>query len=244
MLTFSTENTLSLEPKSPLGVFACSTIYFLLTSPLLGVYAHTKQHLFMQNKANLPTPANEPNLSSNKHLRTRTTPGGPKKQSQSKTNWQKNRDPCQTSPNTSYQFRGTLLRAYKAPLAGVPPLHATRAHKTTPFMQNKANFRRADNDRNLSSNKHLRRKTTPSTTKKQSQSKPALNSHEKPLSPAPSFRLHQHRPAKGGTLSAEYWSLSIKNGRWRLCRLVWVVFSGRICPLLFLPTEAPWPFIP
>jgi len=38
---------------------------------------------FMQNKANFPTPANEPNHSSNKHLRTQITPGGPKKQSQS-----------------------------------------------------------------------------------------------------------------------------------------------------------------
>jgi len=50
MLTFSTENTLSLEPKSPPGVFACSTIYFLLTSPLLGVYARTKQHLLCKTK--------------------------------------------------------------------------------------------------------------------------------------------------------------------------------------------------
>ena|GEM_PF-1255384 len=40
----------------------------------------------MQNKANFPTPANEPNLSSNKRLRTRTTPGGAKKQSQFKAN--------------------------------------------------------------------------------------------------------------------------------------------------------------
>ena len=38
---------------------------------------------FMQNKANFPTPANEPNLSYNKHLRTQTTSGGAKKQSQS-----------------------------------------------------------------------------------------------------------------------------------------------------------------
>jgi len=37
---------------------------------------------FMQNKANFPTPANEPNLSSNKHLRTQTTSGSAKKQSQ------------------------------------------------------------------------------------------------------------------------------------------------------------------
>jgi hypothetical protein len=36
----------------------------------------------MQNKANLPTPANEPNLSYNKHLRRKTTPGAAKKQSQ------------------------------------------------------------------------------------------------------------------------------------------------------------------
>jgi len=33
----------------------------------------------------------------------------------------------------------------------------TRAHKTTPFMQNKANFRSPANDRNLISNKHLRK---------------------------------------------------------------------------------------
>ena len=68
MLEFSTENTLSLEPKSPLGVFACSTtrllycstvllsplacstIYFLLTSPLLQVDARTKQHLLCKTK--------------------------------------------------------------------------------------------------------------------------------------------------------------------------------------------------
>ena len=50
MLTFSTQNTLSLEPKSPPGVFACSTIYFLLTSPLLQVYARTKQHLLCKTK--------------------------------------------------------------------------------------------------------------------------------------------------------------------------------------------------
>jgi len=37
---------------------------------------------FMQNKANFPTPANEPNLSSNKRLRTQITSGGAKKQSQ------------------------------------------------------------------------------------------------------------------------------------------------------------------
>ena len=34
---------------------------------------------FMQNKANLPTPANEPNLSSNEALRQKTTPGSAKK---------------------------------------------------------------------------------------------------------------------------------------------------------------------
>jgi len=68
MLTFSTENTLSLELKSPLGVFACSTtrllycstvllsplacstIYFLLTSPLLRMNARTKQHLLCKTK--------------------------------------------------------------------------------------------------------------------------------------------------------------------------------------------------
>jgi len=50
MLEFSTENTLSLEPKSPPGSLACSTIYFLLTSPLLQVYARTKQHLLCKTK--------------------------------------------------------------------------------------------------------------------------------------------------------------------------------------------------
>jgi len=50
MLTFSTQNTLSLEPKSPLGSFACSTIYFLLTSLLLQAYARTKQHLLCKTK--------------------------------------------------------------------------------------------------------------------------------------------------------------------------------------------------
>jgi len=50
MLTFSTENTPKLEPKSPPGSLACSTIYFLLTSPLLGVFARTKQYLLCKTK--------------------------------------------------------------------------------------------------------------------------------------------------------------------------------------------------
>jgi len=50
MPTFSTENTLSLEPKSPTGSLACSTIYFLLTSPLLRMNARTKQHLLCKTK--------------------------------------------------------------------------------------------------------------------------------------------------------------------------------------------------
>ncbi len=58
-----------------------------------------------------------------------------------------------------------LLSTYFSSVAGVCE------HKTTPFMQNKANFRRAVNDCNLSYNKHLRTQTTPSPTKKQSQFK-------------------------------------------------------------------------
>jgi len=50
MLTFSTENTLSLEPKSPPGSLACSTIYFLLASPLLRMNARTKQYLLCKTK--------------------------------------------------------------------------------------------------------------------------------------------------------------------------------------------------
>jgi len=50
MLTFSTQNTPKLEPKSPPGVFACSTIYFLLTSPPLQVDARTKQYLLCKTK--------------------------------------------------------------------------------------------------------------------------------------------------------------------------------------------------
>jgi len=50
MLTFSTQNTPKLEPKSPLGMPACSTIYFLLTSPLLQVDARTKQYLLCKTK--------------------------------------------------------------------------------------------------------------------------------------------------------------------------------------------------
>jgi len=176
MLTFSTQNTPKLEPKSPLGMPACSTIYFLLStyfSAVAGGCAH-KTIPFMQNKANFRRADNDRNLSSNKHLRQKTTPGAAKKQSQFKTNWQKGHDPCQTSPNTSYQFRGTILRAYKAPLAGVPPLHANRAHKTTPFMQNKANFPTPANEPNLSYNKPLRTQTTPEGPKKQSQFKPTV----------------------------------------------------------------------
>jgi len=50
MLTFSTENTPKLEPKPPTGSLACSTIYFLLTSPLLRMNARTKQHLLCKTK--------------------------------------------------------------------------------------------------------------------------------------------------------------------------------------------------
>jgi|GEM_PF-4037456 len=120
---------------------ACLLYYLLSThfSPIAGECAH-KTTPFMQNKANFQRADNDCNLSSNKHLRRKTTPGGAKKQSQFKTNWQKGRDPCQTSPNTSYQFRPTILRAYKAPLAGVPPLHATRAHKTIPNYAKQSQF--------------------------------------------------------------------------------------------------------
>gem|GEM_PF-6603586 len=135
----------------------------------------------MQNKANFRRHDNESNLSYNKHLRRKTTPGGAKKQSQFKTNWQKGRDPCQTSPNTSYEIRDTILRAYKAPLAGVPPLQANRAHKTTPFMQNKANFRRAANDRNLSHSKGLRKKPAPAAKKNKANSRKAQNDRVGPL---------------------------------------------------------------
>jgi len=161
------------KPGTKISPWRFRLPYYLLStyfSAVAGVCAH-KTTPFMQNKANFQRPANDCNLSSNKHLRRKTTPASAKKQSQFKTNRQKDRDPCQTSPNTSYQFRSTLLRAYKAPLAGVPSVQATRAHKTTPFMQNKANFQRHDNECNLSSNKHLRTQTTPSTTKKQSQFK-------------------------------------------------------------------------
>jgi len=50
MLTFSTENTPKLEPESPPGMPACSTIYFLLTSPLLRMNARAKQHLLCKTK--------------------------------------------------------------------------------------------------------------------------------------------------------------------------------------------------
>jgi len=68
---------------------------------------------------------------------------------------------------TSSELRSSvpIRRLWPGFLSCRPP----RAHKTTPFMQNKANFRRHDNDCNLSYNKHLRRKTTPGGAKKQSQ---------------------------------------------------------------------------
>jgi len=50
MLTFSTANTPKLEPESPPRSFACSTIYFLLTSPLLRMNARTKQYLLCKTK--------------------------------------------------------------------------------------------------------------------------------------------------------------------------------------------------
>jgi len=64
MLKFSTANTPKLEPKSPPGPLACSTIYFLLTSRslqptkrLAEVNARTKQHLLCKTK-----PISEPLL--------------------------------------------------------------------------------------------------------------------------------------------------------------------------------------
>ena len=50
MLTFSTQNMPKLEPESPPGMPACSTIYFLLTSPPLQVDARTKQYLLCKTK--------------------------------------------------------------------------------------------------------------------------------------------------------------------------------------------------
>jgi hypothetical protein len=121
MLTFSSENTLSLELKSPLGVFACSTTRLLYCSPV------------------------------------------------------------------SFGLLYYLLSTCFSPVAGVC------AHKTTPFMQNKANFRRAVNDCNLSYNKHLRRKTTPGGAKKQSQSNPISNPALEPYPSSRSFRVRQCR---------------------------------------------------
>jgi len=287
MPTFSTENTPKLEPKSPPGSLACSTIYFLLTSRslqptkrLAEVNARTKQYLLCKTKPicqgllmtvtsaitrlydkkpPLEAPKNKANSKpigkkaatlaklhqiratssevrssvsirrlwpgflrytqparTKQHLLCKTKPisegllmnltsaitstyehkpppGGAKKQSQSKTNWQKGRDPCQTSPNTSYQFRGTLLRAYKAPLAGVPPLQAPRAHKTTPFMQNKANFRRAANDCNLSYNKHLRQKNHPFDHQK---TKPIQRPARTFCRQIPAFLFNRSNPAR------------------------------------------------
>jgi len=169
MLTFSTENTLSLEPKSPPGVFACSTIYFLLTSPLLQVDARTKQHLLCKTK-----PISEALLM---NLTSATTSTYEEKPPIRPPKNKANSKPIGKKAATLaklHQIRATSSEVRSSvPIrhlwAGVPPLQAPRAHKTTPFMQNKANFRSPANESNLSSNKHLRTQTTPGGAKKQSQ---------------------------------------------------------------------------
>jgi len=178
MLTFSTENTLRLEPKSPPRSLACSTIYFLLTSRslqptkrLAEVNARTKQYLLCKTK-----PISEGLLTTVTSALTSTYEHkppleAPKNKANSKPIGKKTATLAKLHqiPNTRYEIRDTILRAYKAPLAGVPPLQANRAHKTIPFMQNKANLPTPANEPNLSSNKALRRKTTPEGPKKQSQ---------------------------------------------------------------------------
>jgi len=153
-----------------LRIFAFCILLFDFFPPLQA-YARTKQHLLCKTKpisggllmtvtsAITSTYEEKPPLRPQKN-KANSKPIGKKAATLAKLHQIR---------ATRYEIRDTILRAYKAPLAGVPPLHATRAHKTTPFMQNKANFRRADNDRNLSSNKHLREQTTPGGPKKQSQ---------------------------------------------------------------------------
>ena len=44
------------------------------------------------------------------------------------------------SPAEIRQIRPNILRAYKAPLAGIPSVQAPRAHKTTPYYAKQSQF--------------------------------------------------------------------------------------------------------
>jgi len=174
MLTFSTENTPKLEPKSPPGSLTCSTIYFLLTSPLLRMNARTKQHLLCKTK-----PISQPllvNLTSAITSTYEEKPPleAPKNKANSKPIGKKAATLAKLHQirATSSELRSSVPIRHLWP--GFLRYRPPGAHKTTPFMQNKANFRRAANECNLSYNKHLRRKTAPGGPKKQSQSKPNL----------------------------------------------------------------------
>jgi len=177
MPTFSTENTLSLEPKSPPGPLACSTIYFLLTSPPLQAYARTKQHLLCKTK-----PISKGLLMSVTSALTSTYEEkppleAPKNKANSKPIGKK-----AATLAKLHQIRATSSDL----LSSVPIRHLwpgflryspPRAHKTIPNYAKQSQFPKASNDCNLNSNKHLRRKTTPGGAKKQSQSpkRPKMN---------------------------------------------------------------------
>jgi hypothetical protein len=157
MPTFSTENTLSLEPKSPTGSLACSTIYFLLTSPLLRMNARTKQHLLCKTK-----PISKPLLMNLTSALTSTyeekpPPDAPKNKANSKPIGKKTATLAKLHQirDTSSEVRSSVPIRHLWP--GFPCYRPPARTKQHLVMQNKANFRRAANDYNLSYNKHLRR---------------------------------------------------------------------------------------
>jgi len=140
MLTFSTQNTLSLEPKSPLGMPACSTIYFLLTFPLLQVYARTKQYLLCKTKPISGGIIMTVTSALTSTYERKPPPEAPKNKANSKPIGKK-----AATLAKLHQIRATssdllssvpIRRLWPGFLSCRPP----RAHKTIPFMQNKANL--------------------------------------------------------------------------------------------------------
>jgi len=182
MPTFSTENTLSLEPKSPPGVFACSTTRLLYCSPvLLSPLACSTIYFLLTSRSLQPTKRlAEVNASTKQHLLCKTKPIYQPllmTVTSALTSTYEHKPPLEPPKNKAnpkpigkkaatlaklHQIRATSSELHSSVPTrhlwpGFPRYRPPGAHKTTPFMQNKANFRRHDNDCNLSYNKHLRR---------------------------------------------------------------------------------------
>jgi len=158
MLTFSTESPLSLEPKSALGMPACSTIYFLLTSPLLQAPRAHKTIPFMQNKANL--------LNAQMNLTTVIT-----------KDYEKNplQPPRKTKPIGEKAKINLLVHVGGRQTS----TKGQCAHKTTPNYAKQSQFAKGQNEPNRLSDKGLRKKTPLEAQKKQSQFKANSRKGEK-----------------------------------------------------------------